>query len=375
MRITVGGGAVQAHAVQHFIDPAAGLGGAGAGVQQVEVLGHQIADLPARIEAAVGVLKHHLDVAADGLQGGAARGGDVAALDPDAARLRRLQREDGAQQGGLAAAAFADQTDAFTGLDRQADLIDGAEGLGLAEQGERAAVFAHHSLDLKHGGGVGLRDAEARRGVGGVGQQALGIGMRHAGADARDGRLLDQFAVLHHRQPVGGFGHDGEVVGDEDQTHAVLAHQPLQQVQHLSLRRHVQRRRRLVRDQQFGRQGDGDGDGDALPLAARQFVRIAGQWEALGGQANPIQHGSSDGEGLLARGLLVQAHGLGNLIADGHDGVQGRHRLLKDDAHVAAADLLHHGVGGVRDDLTVQADLARHGRARRRQAQHGQRRH
>ncbi len=104
-------------------------------------------------------------------------------------------------------------------------------------------------------------------------------------------------------------------------------------------------------------------------------MRIAGQGEAFGGQADPVQHGTGDGEGFLARGLLVQAHGLGDLIADGHDGVQGRHRLLKDDAHVAAAHLLHHGVGGVRDDLTVQADLAGQGRARGRQAQHGQRGH
>ena len=56
-----------------FIDAAAGLGRGRTGVQQVEVFGHQIADLPARIKAAVGVLEHHLDVAADGLQRGAAR--------------------------------------------------------------------------------------------------------------------------------------------------------------------------------------------------------------------------------------------------------------------------------------------------------------
>ena len=48
-------------------------------------------------------------------------------------------------------------------------------------------------------------------------------------------------------------GDDGEIVGDEHQAHPVFLDQPLQQVEDLRLRRHVERRRRLVGDQQRGR--------------------------------------------------------------------------------------------------------------------------
>ncbi|MNS95897.1 hypothetical protein D3C72_1301730 [compost metagenome] len=253
MRILVAGRGGQADLLQHLIDATAGLGGRGSLIQQMEVLGHQPRHGPAWIEAAVGVLEHHLNVAADGFQRRAPGRSDVAAPDQNPAGLRRFQRQHGAQQGGLAAAALADQADAFARLDRQADVVHGAEGVRLAEQTAGAGVFAHQTLDLKHRRGVVLDRGMARRGVGGVGQKPLRIGVGHAGEDAARVALLDQFAVLHHRHAVGGLGHHGEVVGDEDQTHAVLAHQPLQQLQNLGLGGDVQRRRRLIGDQQFGR--------------------------------------------------------------------------------------------------------------------------
>ena len=51
--------------------------------------------------------------------------------------------------------------------------------------------------------------------------------------------------------------------------------QVLDQVQHLRLHRHVQRRDRLVRDDEFRLDGERAGDADALALAAGEFVREA----------------------------------------------------------------------------------------------------
>jgi hypothetical protein len=64
--------------------------------------------------------------------------------------------------------------------------------------------------------------------------------------------LLDDLAVLHHRHAVGDIGHHGQVVADQDQRRAVLAHQLAQQVQDLGLSRDVQGGGRLVGDDQAG---------------------------------------------------------------------------------------------------------------------------
>ena len=49
----------------------------------------------------------------------------------------------------------------------------------------------------------------------------------------------------------------------------------LEQVQDLRLHRHVERRDRLVADDQLRLQRERAGDADALPLAARELVRVA----------------------------------------------------------------------------------------------------
>ncbi len=59
------------------------------------------------------------------------------------------------------------------------------------------------------------------------------------------------------------------------------------------------------------------------------------------GDPDEPEHLERPGPRGLAARFPVQQHGLGHLIADGEDGVQARHRLLEDHAHLAAADLPH----------------------------------
>ena len=69
-------------------------------------------------------------------------------------------------------------------------------------------------------------------------------------------------------------GDDAHVVGDEQHRGAVLLLQFADQLQDLLLRRDVERRGRLVGDQQLGLQDQRHGDHDALALAAGELVRI-----------------------------------------------------------------------------------------------------
>ena len=69
--------------------------------------------------------------------------------------------------------------------------------------------------------------------------------------------------------------HDAEIVRDEDVGQAEPLLQILQQVDDLRLDRDVERRYRLVADDQLGLDGERAADRDPLRLAAAQLVRIA----------------------------------------------------------------------------------------------------
>jgi hypothetical protein len=95
-------------------------------------------------------------------------------------------------------------------------------------------------------------------------------------------RELDEAAEIHHADAVAHHvPHDREVVADEQVGQPELALQVLHQVQDLRLHRDVERRGRLVADQELGVGGQRARDRDALALAAREFVR---EFLAVGGE-------------------------------------------------------------------------------------------
>ena len=69
--------------------------------------------------------------------------------------------------------------------------------------------------------------------------QRTGIRMLRLGKELRRRRDFDDLSGVHQRHLVGHAGHHRQVVGDQQQTHAVLALQVGQQVEDLRLNRHV----------------------------------------------------------------------------------------------------------------------------------------
>ncbi len=95
------------------------------------------------------------------------------------------------------------------------------------------------------------------------------------------GRELDQPAQVHHAHVVGHVAHHDQVVRDEQAGESALALQIHHQVEHLGLHGDVERRRRLVADEEFGAGRDRARDRDALALAARELVRKLAHVHAL----------------------------------------------------------------------------------------------
>ena len=88
-----------------------------------------------------------------------------------------------------------------------------------------------------------------------------------------DRPVFDGTPVPHDEHLVDALGGHAHVVRDEQQPHAGLLAQRVQQVEDLGLDGHVERGRRLVGDQQVRLAGQRHGDEGALPHAAAELVR------------------------------------------------------------------------------------------------------
>ena len=154
-----------------------------------------------------------------------------------------------------------------------------------------------------------------------------------------------------------------------------LGLQVADELQDLGLNRHVERRRRLVRDQQRRTAHQRHRDHRALAQPPRELERVA--VEGLDGMREPdhVEHLRREAARLGAGHVAVQAHRFADLIPDRVQRRERGHRLLEDHRDPAAADLPHGGAVGVEgrdvDALRVlrvrpEADCAcadpRHGR-------------
>ena len=128
-------------------------------------------------------------------------------------------------------------------------------------------------------------------------------------------------------------------MGDDDQRHPQLLLQILDQVQHLRLDRHVDRRGGLVGDQQPRPARQCHRDHGALAHAAGEIERVGVDGLSRLRHAHPVQHLDRLGARLPLGDLLVQHDHLHDLVADGVHGRKRGHGLLKHHRDLGAADL------------------------------------
>ena len=146
--------------------------------------------------------------------------------------------------------------------------------------------------------------------------------------------FLHHLAGIHHLHALRRLGHHAHVVGDQHQTHAVVALQPDQQVQHALLHCHVQRRGGLVGDQQAGLQAM------AMAIITRWFSP-PDSWCGNDAHAAAPARGCRPGPAAPAPGAhvapghgMVGAQRLADLPADRVAGVERGGRLLEHHRHI-----------------------------------------
>src|SRR5580704_17368585 len=107
------------------------------------------------------------------------------------------------------------------------------------------------------------------------GEQGGRIRMPRRVQHGADRARLHDAARVHDRDLITNLPHDAEIVRDEDEAQPFRVPQVLQQAQDLRLDGHVERRGRLVAEQDRRVGGQRDRDHDPLPQPAGQLVRVA----------------------------------------------------------------------------------------------------
>jgi hypothetical protein len=123
---------------------------------------------------------------------------------------------------------------------------------------------------------------------------------------------------------------------DEQQRHAVLAHEFLEQCHDFRLHHHVERAGRLVGDEQLRPRRDRRGDANALPLAAGKLVRIGAQGCLGLRNADALQKFLRTAISFEPAHAEMPLIHFGNLLADRQHGIEARPRVLENEAIVAA---------------------------------------
>ena len=173
----------------------------------------------------------------------------------------------------------------------------------------------------------GIRDRHRR-------EQRLRVVVLRVRVDLLGRPDLDELAAVHHRDPVAHRAHDGEVVRDEEIREPEVVLEVLEQVQDLRLDRDVERRDRLVADDQLRVERERARDPDPLPLAARELVRVAVREARV--EADDVEQLADPRRAVAARADPVHDERLADDVADGHARVERRVRILEDDLHLAA---------------------------------------
>src|SRR5690606_36932590 len=100
-----------------------------------------------------------------------------------------------------------------------------------------------------------------------------------------------------------------------------------EEIEHAGLGREIERRDRLIADDQLWRERQGPGDRDTLALAAGKFPRVA-----MGGvarQVHLIEQAAHAGRGVGLAGLTTGDDGLDQNILNGHRGIERGVRVLE----------------------------------------------
>jgi hypothetical protein len=188
-------------------------------------------------------------------------------------------------------------------------------------------------------------------------EQRLRIGMSRMIEHLLSGATLDDPAEIHDGDLICQVLDNAQIVGDEKIRQPQVSLQLGKEIEDLGLYGDVKCTGGLVADEEVRLDGEASRNADALPLAAREFVRIAVYHRRI--ETYLGENGFDTLFAFLtARTNAVRRHALHHELADHHARVQRRERILKDDLQPSAVRVQGAARKG-RQVLAVQQDTPR----------------
>ena len=202
----------------------------------------------------------------------------------------------------------------------------------------RAGRARHVASEHDSPAAAGRIDPRHRR------KQGPGVGMQRCSVEHIGRGMLDDPPEVHHGHLVGQVFDHRQIVRDEEIREPELLTQFHEQVHHLRLDRHVERRHGLVEHEKLWLEHERPRDGDPLPLASGKLVRIATEGRrrqpgALEGPAHPL-------EPLGRRAEAMDYEPFFEDRPDRHPRVERAVGILKHDLHPPAQGRERRAVGG-----------------------------
>jgi len=156
-----------------------------------------------------------------------------------------------------------------------------------------------------------------------------------------DRPFFDLPSRVHHHHALRHFGHHSQIVGDQHDRSTGPGFELAHQVEDLRLYGDVERRGRLVGDQQPGLAGKRHRDHDPLPHTTRKLMRILRHAPLRFRDLDQSQHLDRASHGVFAREAAMQHQHFSDLSADGQHRIERSHRLLEDHGNGIATHLPH----------------------------------
>src|SRR5215469_1521847 len=196
-------------------------------------------------------------------------------------------------------------------------------------------------------------------------QQPHGVGMGGSFIHLFHRRGLHHVSRVHHVDMLTGSGHYSQVVRNQHHSGVKFFCQALHQFKDLRLDGHIQRRSRLICNQQFRIARQGDGNHDPLAHAAAELVRVVLDAPFRIWNTHQVKHFNRAFPGLVFTEVFaVPLDCLRNLVTYGEHRIERGHRVLENHRDFATAQIGQLVLVLLQDIFTVEVDLAANDLAR-----------
>src|SRR6201986_2094507 len=145
----------------------------------------------------------------------------------------------------------------------------------FAQRAEIENVLTSSTTLLLNKGLIGRNSLSAAGWIGHGVDECAGVIVSRSIKGLFDASGFDNFSTSHDGDVISDDPNDTKIVTDEYASEPKLAVGLLEKRQDLRLHRHIQRRCRLVGDNQRGTQDDRPSDRDTLTLAARKLMGVS----------------------------------------------------------------------------------------------------